>query len=110
MGYAHMTHKHNSQPCYILKILQCVTTRKRYYIIFNYNYIPKNYYAFSAHPVAGKTTILKIAGSFIRPNAGQVFIRSKPVQKPDPERIMIFQEHNQLFSMENSTAQCLFLA
>jgi NitT/TauT family transport system ATP-binding protein len=45
----------------------------------------------------GKTTTLKVAGSFILPNSGHVLLDGVPVHSPDPERVMVFQELDQLF-------------
>jgi NitT/TauT family transport system ATP-binding protein len=45
----------------------------------------------------GKTTLLKLIGGFIRPDAGSLTIGENPIRKPGRERIMIFQEFDQLF-------------
>ncbi len=45
----------------------------------------------------GKTTLLKVAGSFLPPKAGVVRLKGERVGRPDPHRVMVFQEQNQLF-------------
>ncbi|MFP4375390.1 MAG: ABC transporter ATP-binding protein [Spirochaetaceae bacterium] len=45
----------------------------------------------------GKTTLLKVAGSFLIPKAGIVRLKGERVGRPDPQRVMVFQEQNQLF-------------
>ncbi|MFP4483828.1 MAG: ABC transporter ATP-binding protein [Spirochaetaceae bacterium] len=45
----------------------------------------------------GKTTLLKVAGSFLAPKAGVVQLNGERVRRPDPHRVMVFQEQNQLF-------------
>ncbi|SIQ33224.1 NitT/TauT family transport system ATP-binding protein [Alkalispirochaeta americana] len=45
----------------------------------------------------GKTTLLKVAGSFLLPRSGEVLLQGRPVTAPDPQRIMVFQDQDQLF-------------
>ena len=45
----------------------------------------------------GKTTLLNIAGGFISPGSGRVLFRGGPAPAPDPGRIMVFQDSDQLF-------------
>jgi len=40
----------------------------------------------------GKTTLLRILGSLIEPDAGEVRIEGRAVTKPGPERAMVFQQ------------------
>src|SRR3712207_6283700 len=40
----------------------------------------------------GKTTTLKIIAGLIQPTSGEVFVNSKPVQGPGPDRAMVFQD------------------
>lgn len=45
----------------------------------------------------GKSTLLRLLGGFLLPDAGRVLFRGKVVNRPDPERVMMFQEFDQLF-------------
>lgn len=45
----------------------------------------------------GKTTTLKVAGSFIAPDSGTVRLEGRRTDSPDPQRVMVFQEQDQLF-------------
>ncbi|MFP4179353.1 MAG: ABC transporter ATP-binding protein [Spirochaetaceae bacterium] len=45
----------------------------------------------------GKSTLLRVLGGFLPPDAGRVLFRGKVVDKPGPERVMMFQEFDQLF-------------
>ena len=44
----------------------------------------------------GKSTLLKAIGGFIAPRAGGIFLDDKPVLGPGPDRIVVFQEFDQL--------------
>jgi NitT/TauT family transport system ATP-binding protein len=45
----------------------------------------------------GKTSLLKVAGSFLPPDEGEVYLAGRRVTHPDPDRVMVFQEPDQLF-------------
>jgi len=44
----------------------------------------------------GKSTLLKAVGGFIAPRAGSLVLDGKPIHKPGPDRIVVFQEFDQL--------------
>jgi NitT/TauT family transport system ATP-binding protein len=44
----------------------------------------------------GKSTLLKAVGGFMAPVTGEISIRGKPVRAPGPDRMMVFQEFEQL--------------
>jgi NitT/TauT family transport system ATP-binding protein len=44
----------------------------------------------------GKSTLLKAVGGFIAPRAGSLFLNGQPILKPGPDRIVVFQEFDQL--------------
>lgn len=44
----------------------------------------------------GKSTILKAVAGFIRPKGGTIEVRGRKVQGPGPDRIVVFQEFDQL--------------
>jgi NitT/TauT family transport system ATP-binding protein len=41
----------------------------------------------------GKSTVINLMAGFEQPTEGSVLIDGKPVLKPDPDRIMIFQDY-----------------
>jgi NitT/TauT family transport system ATP-binding protein len=45
----------------------------------------------------GKSTLLKAIGGYLHPVAGQILFRGRPVKHPGPDRVMVFQEFDQLF-------------
>src|SRR5438045_7521880 len=44
----------------------------------------------------GKSTLLKAVGGYIEPVEGEMWLNGKPIRKPGPERVMAFQELDQL--------------
>ena len=44
----------------------------------------------------GKSTLLKAIGGFMAPVTGSIAIRGQPVSAPGPDRMMVFQEFEQL--------------
>ncbi|HQT38792.1 MAG TPA: ABC transporter ATP-binding protein [Acidocella sp.] len=44
----------------------------------------------------GKSTLLKAIGGFMEPVEGTISLRGRPVTKPGPDRMMVFQEFEQL--------------
>lgn len=46
----------------------------------------------------GKSTLLKAIGGFIRPVAGQILLEGQKISRPGPDRVMVFQEFDQLLS------------
>jgi NitT/TauT family transport system ATP-binding protein len=44
----------------------------------------------------GKSTLLKSIAGFIAPSEGQILLDGKPVTRPGPDRVVVFQEFDQL--------------
>jgi NitT/TauT family transport system ATP-binding protein len=44
----------------------------------------------------GKSTLLKAIAGFMKPVEGQILLHGKPVLRPGPDRMMVFQEFDQL--------------
>ena len=45
------------------------------------------------HSGCGKTTLLNMVSGFNRPTSGQVRLRSQPITRPGPDRMMVFQNY-----------------
>ena len=45
----------------------------------------------------GKSTLLKAIGGWLQPVEGQILFRGIPIRGPAPDRVMVFQEFDQLF-------------
>jgi len=41
----------------------------------------------------GKSTLLNLIAGFEKPSSGEILLEGKPVSKPGPDRLMMFQEH-----------------
>ncbi len=57
----------------------------------------KSFYSILGPSGCGKSTLLKISASMLKPQAGHVYVKDRIVHSPDPERIIVFQDDNQLF-------------
>ncbi len=44
----------------------------------------------------GKSTLLKAIAGFVRPTAGRIAVRGREVSSPGPDRVVVFQEFDQL--------------
>src|SRR3984885_7985944 len=44
----------------------------------------------------GKSTLLKAVGGYLSPTEGEIPLKGEPVTKPGPDRMMVFQEFDQL--------------
>jgi NitT/TauT family transport system ATP-binding protein len=44
----------------------------------------------------GKSSLLKSVGGFITPSAGRILVKGREVKGPGPDRVMVFQEFDQL--------------
>ena len=56
----------------------------------------------------GKSTLLKAIGGYIRPTSGQILFRGVRVAKPGPDRMMVFQEFDQLLPWKTVTENVAF--
>jgi NitT/TauT family transport system ATP-binding protein len=56
----------------------------------------------------GKSTMLKAVGGFMRPVEGAIRIRGRPVEGPGPDRMMVFQEFEQLMPWKTVLQNVLF--
>jgi NitT/TauT family transport system ATP-binding protein len=56
----------------------------------------------------GKSTLLKAVGGFMAPVEGTIRIRGRPVAGPGPDRMMVFQEFEQLMPWKTVLQNVLF--
>jgi NitT/TauT family transport system ATP-binding protein len=56
----------------------------------------------------GKSSILKAAAGFLKPSAGSIALRGRPASGPGPDRVVVFQEFDQLLPWKSVRDNVLF--
>ncbi|WP_142846349.1 ABC transporter ATP-binding protein [Telmatospirillum sp. J64-1] len=56
----------------------------------------------------GKSSLLKAVGGFIRPTAGTILLEDRKVERPGPDRMMVFQEFDQLLPWKTVLGNVVF--
>ncbi len=56
----------------------------------------------------GKSTLLKLLGGFLAPDSGTLLLDGQPVTAPGPDRVMVFQEFDQLMPWLTVTGNLRF--
>lgn len=56
----------------------------------------------------GKSSLLKAIGGFIKPVEGSITLQGMPITKPGPDRMMVFQEFDQLFPWRTVLENVMF--
>ncbi|HWV81802.1 MAG TPA: ABC transporter ATP-binding protein [Hyphomicrobiaceae bacterium] len=56
----------------------------------------------------GKSTLLKAVGGYIRPVEGAIRLNGAPITKPGPDRVLVFQEFDQLLPWKTVKQNIMF--
>jgi NitT/TauT family transport system ATP-binding protein len=56
----------------------------------------------------GKSTLLKAAGGYLSPVEGQMRLKGVPITRPGPDRVMVFQEFDQLLPWKTVLGNVVF--
>jgi NitT/TauT family transport system ATP-binding protein len=56
----------------------------------------------------GKSTLLKAIAGFMKPVEGGITLKGRPVEGPGPDRMMVFQEFDQLLPWKTVSANVMF--
>src|ERR1700737_925337 len=56
----------------------------------------------------GKSTLLKAVGGYLLPTEGEIRLKDMPVQGPGPDRMMVFQEFDQLLPWKTVRQNVMF--
>ncbi|MDY7578644.1 ABC transporter ATP-binding protein [Herbaspirillum sp. RTI4] len=62
----------------------------------SFNVYPSDRYILLGPSGCGKSTLLKAIGGYIQPTQGEIRLQGKKVSVPGPDRMMVFQEFDQL--------------
>src|ERR1700730_7518861 len=56
----------------------------------------------------GKSTMLKAIAGFLHPVEGEILLKGRPINQPGPDRMMVFQEFDQLLPWKTVKHNVLF--
>src|SRR3984957_916627 len=56
----------------------------------------------------GKSTLLKAVGGYIKPTEGRITLGGREIAKPGPDRVMVFQEFDQLLPWKTVRENVVF--
>jgi NitT/TauT family transport system ATP-binding protein len=56
----------------------------------------------------GKSTVLKAVGGYMKPVEGEIRLKGKVIDRPGPDRMMVFQEFNQLLPWKTVKQNVMF--
>jgi NitT/TauT family transport system ATP-binding protein len=56
----------------------------------------------------GKSTLLKAVGGYLKPVEGEMTLKGQPITKPGPDRVMVFQEFDQLLPWHTVKGNVMF--
>jgi sulfonate transport system ATP-binding protein len=56
----------------------------------------------------GKSTILKAVGGYMQPTEGQIALKGQTINRPGPDRVMVFQEFDQLLPWKTVKKNVMF--
>lgn len=62
----------------------------------DFQVLPSDRFVLLGPSGCGKSTLLKAVGGYLNPVEGEIRLRGRPVSKPGPDRMMVFQEFDQL--------------
>ncbi|MCW3475687.1 ABC transporter ATP-binding protein [Limobrevibacterium gyesilva] len=62
----------------------------------DFDVYPSDRYVLLGPSGCGKSTLLKAIGGYLTPSEGSISLKGRPVRAPGPDRMMVFQEFDQL--------------
>jgi NitT/TauT family transport system ATP-binding protein len=62
----------------------------------SFNVMPQDRFVLLGPSGCGKSTLLKAVAGFIQPKEGQIKLDGSPIREPGPDRMVVFQEFDQL--------------
>jgi NitT/TauT family transport system ATP-binding protein len=74
----------------------------------SFNVYPSDRFILLGPSGCGKSTLLKAIGGFLRPTEGSILVNGTAVQKPGADRVMVFQEFDQLLPWKTVKENVMF--
>ena len=74
----------------------------------SFDIFPAERYVILGPSGCGKSTILKAIAGFIKPAEGEILLKGKPIRQPGPDRLMVFQEFDQLLPWKTVKQNVMF--
>ena len=74
----------------------------------DFNVLPGDRYVVLGPSGCGKSTILKAVGGYMAPTEGEIRLKGERITKPGPDRIMVFQEFDQLLPWKTVRENVVF--
>src|SRR5437762_6572097 len=56
----------------------------------------------------GKSTLLKAVGGYLKPVEGRILLNGSPIAAPGPDRVLVFQDFEQLLPWKTITENIVF--
>ena len=74
----------------------------------SFDIFPAERYVILGPSGCGKSTILKAIAGFLKPVEGEFLLKNRPVTGPGPDRLMVFQEFDQLLPWKTVLGNVMF--
>lgn len=74
----------------------------------SFDVMPSERYVLLGPSGCGKSTLLKAICGFMQPTEGTIKLRGQPIQKPGSDRVMVFQEFDQLLPWKTVKKNVIF--
>ena len=74
----------------------------------SFDIFPGERYVILGPSGCGKSTILKAIAGFLKPVEGEFLLKGKPIREPGPDRLMVFQEFDQLLPWKTVKQNVMF--
>jgi NitT/TauT family transport system ATP-binding protein len=74
----------------------------------NFNVLQSDRFVLLGPSGCGKSSLLKAVGGYLRPTEGEIHLKGKAVAGPGPDRMMVFQEFDQLLPWKTVVQNVMF--
>jgi NitT/TauT family transport system ATP-binding protein len=74
----------------------------------SFDVLPSDRFVLLGPSGCGKSTLLKAVGGYMNPVEGEIRLKGAEVRRPGPDRVMVFQEFDQLLPWKTVKQNVLF--